>query len=957
MGDVYRATDTRLGREVALKVLPPDVANDPVRLARFEREARSLAALDHPGIVTVFSVEEADGVHFLTMQLVRGQTLAEMIPPQGLPDERVVELAIPLASALAAAHEKQIVHRDIKPANIMVTDEGRVKILDFGLAKQIDRTAVSDDEATRAHEPSTRHGTIVGSMPYMSPEQVGGEDIGPPSDVFSFGVLLYEMLTGRRPFHGNSAPALFSAILKDTPPPLSTVRSEVSGDIETLVARCLEKDASRRVSASDVHDALVRLRDHQTRTPRPVRSWILVAVLLVVIAIGGGAWIAVTRSRRAAFVAETLPRIEQLARDAKFVEAFALARDVEEKGGAAALTAELRDQFSTDVSISSTPPGAAISIRPFGSAAWTTLGTTPAAHVRVPNGALCWRAQLAGHVEADHLTASPDKKMHFELRRDTPAEREMVFVPAANVDIWSIGSVSVARRVPLGSFLIDRHEVTNREFMRFVRAGGYTRSDLWKHEFRDGTRKLPFTEAMSLFRDATGRPGPSRWRLGTFADGEENLPVSGVSWYEAAAFAEFAGKELPTVYHWYQAETGGDLQLLPGLILPTANFESKAPRADDGARQGSAFGAKDMAGNVREWSATATENGARLILGGDWTDPSYVYLIPNVESPLDRSAGNGFRCIRRIGNEPLPEMVTASVPRKPAIDNLSRRPVSDEMYEVFTHFFDHQPVPLDARIEASAESQHWVKQKVSYAAGYGGERALAWLYLPRNAQPPYQVMVQMAGASTFYRSKSSAKESDIFGWGYADALLRGGRAVLIPVWKGSYERQDGFNPFESDRTVYREHVIDWVTELHQAVDYLQSRKDIDGSKIGYQGISFGAVWGPVFLALEPRLRTAIFLLGGLSAMSATRDPHPPEIDPFNHAPRVRQPVLMMSGRYDPIFPYETSQVPLFRLLGTPPDQKRHLTFPAGHTTAGWRDQSDRERLDWLDARFGAVRPR
>ena len=944
---MYRATDDRLGREVALKVLPPDVANDPVRLHRFEREARSLAALDHPGIVTVFSVEEAGGVHFLTMQLVSGRTLAEVIAPGGMPDERAIELATPLAAALAAAHEKEIVHRDIKPANVMVTDDGRVKILDFGLAKTADRAVVTADDVTRAQGPSTQRGVVVGTIPYMSPEQIEGSDVGPPSDVFSLGILLYEMVTGRRPFQGTSV-GLISSILKDDPTPPSSVRKGISSELESLIARCLHKDASRRPTARELHESLLGLRKRTTSEPR---SWLLVAAAVAIIVVGAIAWMAVKRSRQKAFVAEAIPRIERLARETKFVEAFALAREVDRNGGSAALD-PLREQFAARVAIVSTPPGAAISFRTDDSGAWTALGTTPIAKADVPQGPLHWRAELGGHVPAEQFTALPSKTMQFELRPDTAGERDMVFVPAAKVNIWSIGTVRITRFVPIGAFLIDRREVTNRDFERFVRAGGYTREEYWKHEFRDGARTLTFEEAMSRFRDATGRPGPASWRLGSFPDGEGDLPVSGVSWYEAAAFARFAGKELPTIYHWYQADTGGDLQLLPGLILPSANYESKAPRKASG--HGSAYGAVDMAGNVREWSASAGEGGTRLILGGAWTDPSYAFLIPKLESPLDRSAGNGFRCIRRVGKEALPETVTRPLSRKPAIDNLTRKPVSDELFEVFERFFDHEKVPPDGRVEATVQSEHWIKQKVSYAAGHGGERMLAWLYLPRNAKPPYQVVIQMAGASTFYRSKSSAHESDIFGWHYAESLVRGGRAVLIPIWKGSYERQDGFHPLESASSVFREHVIAWVTELHQSIDYLETRRDVDAARIGYQGISFGSVWAPVFLSLEPRLRTAVLLLGGLPAMQTTQEPHPPEIQPFQYAPRVRQPVLMMSGRYDPIFPYETAQVPLFRLLGTPPDQKRHLTFPAGHSVHGWRDQLDKEALEWLDGRLGVV---
>lgn len=531
----------------------------------------------------------------------------------------------------------------------------------------------------------------------------------------------------------------------------------------------------------------------------------------------------------------------------------------------------------------------------------------------------------------------------------------MLFIPGGDVRLWAVGTISPASSVRLDPFLIDRSEVTNREFARFVTAGGYSRPELWKHPFRDGDRTLSFDEAMTRFRDATARPGPAGWRLGSHPDGEEETPVSGISWYEAAAFAEFSGKQLPTVYHWYHADTAGDLQLLPGLTLPKANYETSAPRAAAATRDGSAYGAIDMAGNLREWAADTTESGRRLTLGGSWADPSYVYLLPELVAPFDRSEGNGFRCIRTVSDKPMPEELSRLLTEKPPADFASMEPVSDEVFEVFTRFFERERAALEPRIESIDESsRHWIKQKVSYAAGYGSERMIAWLYLPRSAKPPYQVMIQMGGAATFYRSPSSATENEIFGWSYAESLIRGGRAVLLPIWKGSYERQDGFHPFEAGRTSYRDHVLQWTAEVSQSIDYLESREDVDATKVGYQGISFGATWAPLFLSLEPRLRTGTLLLGGLVARHSTAEGFPPEIQPFNYAPRVKAPVLMMNGRHDPIFPYETAQLPLFRLFGTLAESKRHLTYPAGHSTYGWRDHLDRELHDWLDVQFGPV---
>src|SRR5688572_17077392 len=262
MGEVYRATDTRLGREVAIKILPSALAGDADRLARFEREARTVARLNHPNIVTLHSVEENNGVPFITMELVAGRDLSHVVTPGGLPMARVFDLAIPLADALVAAHELGVVHRDLKPANVMVTPEGRVKVLDFGLATPPAagaslNTAGSDLTVS----PISAVGQVLGTVPYMAPEQVRGEAVDARTDIFSFGILLYELLTGRRPFTGATAADVSSAILRDGPPPIQALRADISADLVRIIGRCLEKDRERRMQTlKDVRNELSAAR-------------------------------------------------------------------------------------------------------------------------------------------------------------------------------------------------------------------------------------------------------------------------------------------------------------------------------------------------------------------------------------------------------------------------------------------------------------------------------------------------------------------------------------------------------------------------------------------------------------------------------------------------------------------------------------------------------------------------
>jgi serine/threonine protein kinase/tetratricopeptide (TPR) repeat protein len=267
MGEVYRARDPRLKRDIALKVLSGSTAADPERRARFEREAQSSAALSHPNIVTIHSVEEADGVLFLTMEYVEGKPLSDVIVKGGLPLAQILDLAIPLADAVSAAHQRGITHRDLKPANVMVTPDGRVKVLDFGLAKLITASPIDDGLTGEPTAALTGEGRIVGTVAYMSPEQAEGKPIDQRTDIFSLGVMLYELATGERPFQGDTSISVLSSIIKDSAQPVTTLRPSLPRELSHIIHRCLVKDADHRYqTAKDVRNELEDLkRDNEVR--------------------------------------------------------------------------------------------------------------------------------------------------------------------------------------------------------------------------------------------------------------------------------------------------------------------------------------------------------------------------------------------------------------------------------------------------------------------------------------------------------------------------------------------------------------------------------------------------------------------------------------------------------------------------------------------------------------------
>ena len=442
---------------------------------------------------------------------------------------------------------------------------------------------------------------------------------------------------------------------------------------------------------------------------------------------------------------------------------------------------------------------------------------------------------------------------------------------------------------------------------------------------------------MEEFRDTTGRPGASTWALGTYSDGQADFPVGGVSWFEADAYAKFKGKSLPTVYHWRKAADVG----IFSDIYRLSNFGAGPARV--GSHRGlSPWGAYDMAGNVKEWCWNQADD-RRYILGGGWGEPTYMFTEPDAQTPFRRLATYGFRCAKYP--RPPSDQLTAAVGAL-SRDYSREEPASDETFRLYQNIYSYDRTSLNAVIESADDTpEHWRTEKISFQAAYGNERVTAYLFLPRNAVPPYQTVVHYPGGYAF-RSRSSENLSTQF----VEFLLRSGHAVLYPIYKGSYERGGGLPP--AGPSAWRDQTVQQSRDLGRSIDYLETRPDIDRDRLAFYGLSAGAVYGPILTALEPRFKASILVSGGFPTQSV-----PPEADPINFAPRAKMPVLMLNGRHDFAFPLEGAQEPMFRLLGAPQKDKRHVVFEnSGHfPNPDQMPELIKEALDWLDRYVGPVR--
>jgi dienelactone hydrolase len=559
---------------------------------------------------------------------------------------------------------------------------------------------------------------------------------------------------------------------------------------------------------------------------------------------------------------------------------------------------------------------------------WQHLGRTPI-ELRLPNDYFRFQVSKPGFTTLEVARGSALVDISITLSVEGTVPAGMVRVPGGTARLPGDDA-------PFGEFFLDKFEVTNSAYKGFIDAGGYRSPEFWKEPFVNEGRTLTFDQAMAEFRDATGRPGPSTWELGAYPDGQGDVPVHGISWYEAAAYARYAGKSLPTVHHWRRAAALG----IYSDILEFSNFLNKGP-APAGTFMGiGEYGTYDMAGNVKEWCWNETGQ-RRYILGGGWNEPNYLFSSSDTRLPFDRSANNGVRLMKAEAAAPPPARTFDPIVRL-VRDYAVEKPVADDVYRGYERQFEYDQSDLKPTIESTDDSSpFWKVERITYNAAYNRERIIAYLFLPKNAKPPYQTVVYVPHSGGFQLRRFEQAEMSYLGFS-----IKAARALLFPMYKGMYERRiPGFQP---GPLATRDRNVQQIKDLRRSVDYLATRSDIAMDRLAYFGVSHGAALAPIALAIERRFKTAVIWSGGFPTTQ-----QPPEIDDINFAPRARTPILMLNGRDDFNFPVEESQKPMFRSFGTPDADKRYVLFDGGHIFPFNRIQKD--TLDWLDEQLGMPR--
>jgi dienelactone hydrolase len=696
-----------------------------------------------------------------------------------------------------------------------------------------------------------------------------------------------------------------------------------------------------------------------------LKNVITVAAVIVLAVAGYWIYSSVKKQSKVRWAREVaLPQIIRMTKEndvwRNLVAPYRLAVEAEKIIGEDTILEPLFRKCARYIDIITDPPGAKAYIKEYTrpDTVWTFLGITPLDSSRVPIGIFRWKFEKEGYdtlfavASTWNIGGDPDLISGGDVFRKLDKRDSL---PEGMVRVLSIETESGK----LNDFFIGKYEVTNREFKQFVDAGGYGVRKLWKHEFKKDDKVISWEETMKIMVDQTGRPGPATWTGSDFPGGQGDFPVSGVSWYEAAAYAEWKGMTLPTSFHWNVAR-GGMTPVLQvpqlggfGTFAPFTNFRGKGTVAVGSLGGITAFGAYDMPGNVREWCWNETKDG-RVIRGGSYEDNTYEFEYERQAPSFDRSPKNGFRLAYYPDTADQPENIFGLSTPYFGTDFKLEKPVSDEVFRIYKEQFAYDKGELNSVIEKREKNPDgWIHEQISFDAAYGKERMYAHLFLPDGRQPPFQTVIYFPGSASTWLPSSEGIEDYYEFTMFLSFLVRNGRAVLYPVYKGTFERGTPESmallnvPAQWLTYAFTEITVQEVKDFSRSIDYLQSRADIDGQKLAYMGMSWGGNMGAVIPAVEERIGASVLIAGGMQGIGR------PEVYDCNYVGRVRIPTLMLNGKYDAILPPELSQRPMFELLGTPAEHKKHLLYETDHIPP--RNEYIKETLAWLDKYLGQVK--
>lgn len=611
---------------------------------------------------------------------------------------------------------------------------------------------------------------------------------------------------------------------------------------------------------------------------------------------------------------------------------------------------EENDNISALVNLQIQQDGVNVSWKAYGEEnEWRFLGKSPLPSIRLPRGILQFKLEKEGYETTFFSSSNPSLKLNnfpidmgwnvdpINLQVEGSVPKGMIYIPGGNF-IPALTGFGVDQ-VYLHPFYIDKFEVTNKEFKEFVDAGGYKNPQYWvEMDFiRDGV-SLTLEEAQELMTDTTGMVGPAGWEVGTYIQGTEDKPVTGISWYEALAYARYKGNILPPMFHWAKAAFPPDEIISPisPKLLKTSNF-SKEDISVVGQGEG-AYGTFDMAGNAKEWVWNIF-GGRGLTLGGAFDEPTYLASQTAPEARMNRSLKNGFRTARLINPRdlnPFGDPIETQAPK----DLSFYKPMSDEVFNVYSRSFQVSSTnPKFEKVYIDDSHPVWIKERIKLEVGYNNESMDVLIFKPKNSFGLSAPIIVHPGANYY----TTPPEIDDINPGEfsLDFLIKSGKTLIWPAWKGSLNRMPE-NVASNEDTLrrFRNQFVAWVNDTDKTLDYLETRNDIDTENIFYLGMSYGALFNTHTLLFENRYKGAILYVGG------SFPTYPPLADGINHLPRIKTPFLMLNGEQDYLVPKSAANF-FYQFTGTPTEDKKIIFYDSGHWPLP-RNQMIKETLSFID---------
>ena len=646
-------------------------------------------------------------------------------------------------------------------------------------------------------------------------------------------------------------------------------------------------------------------------------------IILVVIFFGAGIFFYIKLGKASNTIEKELPEFLQLIKEGKSGAAYYAGKKLLENDPNNKVVIDGLKTITTTVDLMTVSPNIDVYLQLSETDdKWELIGKTPINKTSLPNGTVKLKFIDAKKnefiVTAGTYFISTGENI-FELPNSMPDTSTMALVIGGKTNIFLAGLDS-RPAVTFSPYLIDKNEVTNQEYKKFVDADDYKIATFWSIPKVVNGKPFTFDQAQKLFIDKTGFAGPASWSNGTYPDGKANFPVSGISWYEADAYAKFMKKRLPSVHQWAKAATPSR----SGLICPVSNFSKSETHEVPYSKIQSGYGLNDVAGNVREWCANATKDdlSEKAILGGGYDDDPYTFNDYYGQDVFNRNSSNGIRLVKDLTTNN--ENLYTEVIKKPFRDFMKLPKISKEIFDIYKRQFDYEAGPLDIKILKTDNSDpDYTYELIEYNAAYNNERMSGVLFKPKNVKGKIPSIIFFPGSNVIHTSEIEKVTISQM----SRSFIKFGYAFFYPIYKGTINRQDALKSDYADKTdFYKDHVIMWGKDMKRSIDVIESRADLDASNLMYFGVSWGGEMANIMIPIEPRIKRAVLLVAGLIFEEAK-----PEVEAASYTPFIKVPILMLNGKYDYFFPSETSQKPMFELIGTNKNDKYWYLYESSHT--------------------------